>query len=397
MGGPRHGLKAIWPRAISRARRNPSSAVLACLLPVCVLLACLPTTALAVPPTYDARGEWTFTLETTKHKGSCVVVIREVNAGGEFTSQGQCNGSTPGQISGTISGTQIAIKAETQTPAGHATFTSTAGTVESAGSVISASGSLTIGSESEPATLAGTRLKTYLEVQEREAREKKEQEQREKEARERAQKEKEEAEKKAKEKEEQEAAERPAREQREREATEKAAREAQEREATEKAAREKQEHEAAEKQAREKQEQEARAARERQEREAREKSSAVLVGASPVGGSFTRSSVSLSLANANGFAVSGRFTLRLTAATGAGRKSGKKHATGAVALGEASFSISPNGSNVVKVKLTRSGRAALARHKTLPVKATITTQGSGQAPVTKTYSLTLRASAHAGH
>lgn len=398
MGGQPYGFKGICSHAIGRARRSPSGPLLTSLLATCALLACLPATALAVPPTYDVRGEWSFTLESPKHREAATSVFREVSPNGEFSGSSSINGS-PGTFSGKIEGVELSMRGEAHTPLGLATFVSSTGTVENEGNAITTSGTLTIGSEApEAATMKGTKIKTLAEVQARELREEEERIQREKEAREKAQKEKEEAEKAAKEKEEREIAERPAREQREREEAEKAAREKQEREAAEKAARETQAREAAEKQARERQEQEARAARERLEREQREKS-ATLIAASPLGGSFTPSLISLNLTNANGFAVSGHLTLRLLAVTGAGSGSAKtKHKTAkAVALGEGSFSISPKGTGAVKVKLTRGGRAALARRKALPVKVTITTQSSGQAPVTKTYSLTLRASAHAHH
>ena len=206
-------------------------------------------------------------------------------------------------------------------------------------------GTFKIGQAEFPSTLTATRIKTYQQVLERQK-----------------------AEREAKEKQEKEA-----------------------QEAVEKVAREKKE-----------QEQKAKELKESQERKAREEAEKALPKSLPivtitplmpveVGGKLTLShsgTISLDLTNPGGAPEHGH--LKLTLAKGA-KAASTKHSSGGSTLGEASFTIAPHGTEVVKVKLSKSGRAQLTRHKTLRVLLTVTTQASGQADAIKTYSLTLRA------
>ncbi len=310
------------------------------------------------------RGEWSLTIESGPQvvKGTALI-SKEANSKNEFSSSlGVFESVIPGSFSGTLKGSEAAVQIVTQAagPFPESTFTDSkiAVAFTSDSMSMTGTGTVTIGANTAPATLTATRTKTYQEVVKRETEER--------EARE------------AKEKQEREA----------REASERA-----EREASEKAARE-----ASEKQTRE--------AREAAERAAAIKSTppppagnvAALVSVELAGKSLTTSAsglLSLQIANPNAYAISGRVTLVATQSRGAGRPSAKR----ATSLGTASFGISPNGKQVVKLKLSQRGRSELARHKTLHATATIATQASGQTTATKTFSLTLRAAkpAHSKH
>lgn len=300
----------------------------------------------------NVRGEWALTLTVgpqTSH--ATALILQQANQKNEFASRSALfEGVDPGTFSGTLKLTEasVTVTAEAYGPVPASTFTSSTMKVESSGGSmsISGSGSIEAGGQTLPATLAATRTKTYQQVVERE-----------------------EAELKAKERQEKEAIEKLVREH-----AEKVAREAQE------------------------QEQQAKALKEREAREAAEKLAAakiaqgttVLVSALLAAKGLTTSSggtVSLGLTNPNGTTVQGLAKLTLAKAGSPGAKHTSKSST----LGEATFSIAPNGSGVVKVKLSRSGRSMLARLKALHVILTLTTQASGEPSVVKTYSLTLHA------
>jgi hypothetical protein len=193
------------------------------------------------------------------------------------------------------------------------------------------------------------------------------------------------------------------------------------REKAEQEAKEKQEkeaQEAVEKVAREKQEQEQKAkelkeSQERAAREAAEKAAAIqkaqitpitpvnpaLMSALLSGKTLTVSSsgaISLDLTNPNSSSVHGHLKVTLAKA---GKASSIKSTTagGKSTLGEVSFSISGKGTEVVKLKLSRSWRTQLAHSKTLHVLVTLTTQATGQPGLSKVYSLTLRAPSSAHH
>jgi hypothetical protein len=324
------------------------------------------------------RGEWALTFEAGPQvvKGTALVT-NLANSKEEFASSSAVFESViPGTFSGTVMGSEASVTITTQAagpfPGGTFTGTKLAVTVTSNSMTIAGEGTLTPetpANTSFPAMLTATRIRTYQEVtKEREAKEKEEREAKE-------------------------TTEREAREKTEREASEKAAREAkekQDREALE--AKQKTEREANEKAAL--------LAKEKAEREAREAAekaalaNAKLVSAQLPGKALTVSAselLSLQLTNPNPYAVSGHVTL--VAAQSSGKSSASKGAKGKKggSLGSASFTLSPNGEQVVKLKLSQRGRAELARHKTLRVLATVTTQASGKTTTSKTFSLTLHA------
>jgi hypothetical protein len=302
----------------------------------------------------NVRGEWALTVQSGPEvlKGTALI-IEEANAENRFAAASTLfEGFIPGTFSGKLEGAKATVTVTTE-PTGsfpEGKFTSAAIVVTSAGnpSSMTGTGELTLGGPPSPATLTATRIKTHQEVLEREA------------------------------------AELEAREKQEREA-----REAQEK--TEREAREKAEREAQEK-------------RTREAREALEKITKVtplpLPQPSPTallpvllstktltvghGGGL-----SLALKSPNGSAVHGHLKVTLAkAGKGASAKPPAKSST----LGEASFSISADGTEIVKVKLSQSGRAELAHPKTLHVLVAVTTQASGLASASKTYSLTLHVS-----
>lgn len=397
-------------RRLRRWRAIP----LGCLL-AGALLAGLAPAASAAP--YEIRGEWLLTIAPHAHQTlHGTALINKLEENGEFSGTIRLE-SLPGTISGTISGEETSIKAAVKAPQGLVTFVAEKAVVKPSENKVSGSGELYLnGQPVEPATATAVMVKTYKEVQEREAKERQEREEREarekkereerevKEAKERQEREIREA-KEKKEKEEQEIRERPAREQKERELKEQ-----QERELKEKALKEQQEQELKEREAKEKQarEQKERELKEQQERGAREAAEragaggAALLSIEPTGRTLTvsnRGMISLGLANPNSFSAHG--SLKLTITTKASRRaaahaaaSGVKNATLA---GAAAFSISGHATEVVKLHLSRSELAALTHRRTIPVLITITTQGTGQPDTSKTYSLTLRTSAAGRH
>jgi outer membrane biosynthesis protein TonB len=366
----------------TRAMRRMRLTAQVGLLLACVLLAGLPAAASATTP--DVRGEWELTFKaSTESLHGKALVTEAANAKGEFASHSMfLENVIPGTFTGTLEGAMATVKTTTvaygPVPAGE--FNSKTMVVEAGvGSLaLSGSGTLILGGKESSPTLTATRIRTYKQIEEQEARELKERQ-----------------EKEAKEKEAREA----------REAKE--AKEAKERQ-------EKEAHEAAEGTAREKKEREL---KERQEREAREAAEKATAAKTTQGSTTTNTgnplmpvglatktltlghggAISLDLTNPGGSPVHGHLKLTLAKA---GKTSSAKHTTGGgknSTLGEASFSIAGHGTEVVKVKLSRSGRAQLARHKTLHVLVTVTTQASGQPEVTKSYALTLHAPGSAHH
>jgi hypothetical protein len=312
----------------------------------------------------NVRGEWSLTLESLQNSKGTALITKSANANNEFASSSALfEGVVPSSFSGTLpvgKGSNATVKVTTQAygPAPAGEFTSSTMTVESSGASLSmhGTGTLTLPGTSLPATLTATRIKTYAQVlqqQEKEALEK--------------------------------------------EALEREAREAKEK--LEREAREKTEGEAREKAERE--------AREKAEREAAQSH----IGSTPPivsGGSTTTpsppvsvqlaakaftagSALSLRLTNPNAFAVQGHVTLSL--ASGKAAASKKKPTS----LGTASFSISPHGTALVKIALSRSGRAELARRHTLHAIASIATTASGQPSASTSYKITLHAPAAHHH
>jgi hypothetical protein len=301
----------------------------------------------------NVRGEWSLTIEAGPQVAKGVAIIgEEASSENRFASASALfEGIVPSTFSGKLEGGEASVTVTTAAtgPIPASTFTATKIVVTSASNPTSMTGAGTLTAEknSYPATFTATRVKTHQEVLERE--------QQEREAREAVEK-----------------AEREAKEKQEREAKEKQEREAREREAL--AAKE-------------------REVKERQEREAAEKAAAktssngpgnpALVAVRLAGKTFTVSSglLSLQIRNPNPYAISGRVTLLAA-------KSRHKAAK-ASSLGTASFGVAADGEQLVKLKLSQSGRTELAHHKILHALATITTEASGQPATTKTFSLTL--------
>jgi hypothetical protein len=321
----------------------------------------------------NIRGEWSLVVKAGPQTSNGTALIKaEANTKNEFVSSSTLFESiVPGSFSGTLEGSKATVTVTTESygPAPANEFTGEKMTVKSSGSSLSISGTGKLYSNkillTESATLVATRIKTYAEVTTREAKEKLEREAKEK-------------------------AEREAKEKTEREAKEKAERETKEREAKEKAERE----------AREKQE--------REKREAAEKTPPTktppsgngpnpgLVSVQLAGKTLTIGAtglLSLQVTNPNAFAISGRVTLLVAQSPKAGKASAPRGRASkkSRSLGTVSFGISPDGKQLVKLKLSQGGRAELARHKALHVLATVVTQASGQTTTTKTFSLTLRA------
>ena len=297
----------------------------------------------------NIRGEWEITLETGPEKLEGIAfVTEEANSENEFSSsRATFAGVIPGTFSGTLKGSEADITMTTQAvgsfPAG--TFASEAVSVTSAinPTSMTGSGTTTVGGFELPSTFTAKRIKTYHEVQLMEA-------------------------------------------------AERTAKEIQEKEQQEKEAL----------QAKEAQERAAREAKEQLEREAAQKSIAAkttpnpnaLLAVKPVGGAVAVSAagaLSLKLVNPNGAPVHGRWTLGLSGGVGAAAKRTSK----GTKLGSASFEIAAGASKSLKLKLSHAVERLLKRRKTLHGRLTIVTEASGEAPVSKKYSLTLHAQAHA--
>jgi hypothetical protein len=363
----------IGQRGESRARRLGSVSLGALL--ALVLLAGFAGSAYA--SAYDMRGEWSLLLTAAKQPPlPGTVVIAQMKVTGAESSEFSGNalfggpafgGYLPGTFSGTLSGNEAFTTIVTATPGGILTFKTTTATLDPVANSLSGPGIYYLeGKEFETGALTAKRLATYTEVQEKEAKEKAA---REKEAKEKAAKEKEAQEKAAKEK------------------------AAKEKEAQEKAAKEKAAKEA------EKSSQTG-----GQSGNSTPKTPAVQSTTPPPSTTITApallakafaassaGSISLSLTNANSVPIVGNLTLSAAVAATAGNTHYKRVAP--MILGSASFTISAHGTTVVKVKLSRKGRAELTRRKTLHVVMKIVTHAQGQTTsTTKTYSLTLHAS-----
>jgi sRNA-binding protein len=307
----------------------------------------------------NVRGEWALTLESgpATLKG-IALITKEADAENKFTAANALfEGFIPGTFVGTLKGSNTSVTVTTQSAGGFPEGKFTSSTIEvtaaSNPASMTGSGELTFGGPPSSGTLTATRIKTYQQVIEQET-----------------------AEREAKEKQEKEA-----------------------QEAVERAAREKQEKER----------------QEREAREAAEKAAAVkttplplpiVIGNTPLlsvrlatktltaaGGG----AVSFRLTNPNVASVHGRLKLTLKAGKALSAKhkaAGGKSST----LGEVSFSLSGNGTEAVRMKLSKSWGAQLAHSKTLHVLVTLTTQATGEAAgISKTYSLTLRAPGSAHH
>jgi hypothetical protein len=299
----------------------------------------------------NVRGEWEFVLTVGPHTSKAKALIATAaNASNEFASNSLLfEGVVPGAFSGKLEGTAATVKLTNQAagevPAGE--FTSATMTVVSSSNPTSMTGTgkfvipeLHIETVGE---LTATRIHTYAEVQEREA-------------------------------------------------TEKAEREAKEAE------------EALAKQAREAKEareaREAKEAKERLEQEALKKQTTTtqnggggtaLLPAEPSSKALTATGagvLALKLANPNAFAVDGRLTL-IAISTGGSKASVASSRTRRVTLATSSFDIAAHASEIVKLKLSRKGLSELRHHGALRVTLTVSTETSGRASVSGTYTLTL--------
>jgi hypothetical protein len=309
----------------------------------------------------NVRGEWAVTVTTSFSTVHGVARITQAaNAKNEFASSSALvEGADPGSFSGTLEGAKatVTLTAEAIGTLPSSTFASNSIVVESTASSMSMSGSgkLQSGGAEVPATMTATRTKNYQELRALETQERLEREARE------------------------------TKERLEREAREKLEREA--REAREREAREKLEKEEALKLA----------AAQLPATQTGNATGTVTISAQPTSRSLTASasgSLSLGLANPNAFAVQGRLTLLLASSPTSRSAAARRHKPPKKAqavLGKASFTIAANGHLVVKITLSKAGRAALARHRTLAAIARIVTQASGKQSASKSYRLTLHA------
>jgi len=321
----------------------------------------------------NVRGEWAITLEGGgKTVKGTALVTQEATTKNAFASKSAMfeEGFIGGTFGGTLKGAEAEVTITTDEVPGvlpSGTFASTTIAVSSKANPTSMSGTGTFTFNSPsippfPATLTATRIRPYQQIEEQETKE--------------------------------------------REATEKLQQE--ERATAEQKAREQKE-----------QEQKARELKERQEREAREAAekaaaakgsegvktqtvtplvSALLATKTLTVGSS--GSLVLSITNPNAYAVQGHLLL-VASATSTGKASGGKGKAKklAVSFGSASYTISANGHETVKIKLSSAARADLTRNKTLHISSTITTGASGMTSLTKLYTITLHAAkaAHGKH
>jgi outer membrane biosynthesis protein TonB len=359
------------------AGRSPRLLVLGVLL-TCILIAC--SGAVASASTYELRGEWsvkvTCPCSPTPLTGTMLITKMEPN--GEFSGTTLTEGAFRGTVTGTLTSSDDDVSVVVVSE-GPSTFTSTSAMLEPSTNTISGEGYYEGPSFQghPPGEFTYKKIRSLQEIEKAEQ-----------EAKERAAKERELREQETKKKEQE------AKEQE----TIKKEQEAKELEIKE---REKAEKEPQEKAEREKAEKEAKEAKERAEKSSQESKpqgggsttqipallpaelAAKASSASSTGG------LSFSLQNPNGYAISGQLTLTGVVAAKAGKTS---HSGKTTVLGGASFTIPAHGAAVVKLKLSKSARGELSRGKKLHVTARITTNASGQTPIVKTYSLTLKAS-----
>jgi hypothetical protein len=327
----------------------------------------------------NIRGEWQLVVSSAAGTTKGIAIItNEASATNEFTSAGALfEGVLPGSFSGILEHGKatVTIVVPAAGPAPELKFTSTEITTASSASSFSMNGpgTATVGGTPVPdAALVATRIKTYKEVVEQEAKVKAELEAKVKaelEAQAKA-----EFEAKAK-------AEFEAKAKAEFEAKAKAELEAKARAALE---------------AKAKAELEAKAKAELEAKKKAALSKTALASIRLVGKTFTVSAaglLSLQVTNTNPYAISGRITL-VVAPLPKGGKAARAHGSAskkAQPLGTVSFGISPDGKQLVKLELSKGGRTELERHKTLSVLATVLTKASGQTSTTKTLTLTLHA------
>jgi hypothetical protein len=302
----------------------------------------------------NVRGEWSLTLEAGPEKLKGIALIAtSANAKNEFASKSALfEGILGGSFSGTLEGENAKVTVTTEgnqtlsIPPGSFTSETIAVSSKTDPTSMTGTGKFTVGGTEVTGTLTATRIRTYQQIEEQEAKEKAEQEAKLK-------------------------AEQEAKEKAEQEAKVKAEQEAKAK---------------AEQEAKLKAEQEAKAKAEREAREKQEKEGAIalaLVSAEPTAKTLTAGSsgsLALGLTNHNAYAVEGHLTLTAHKA---------KKTT--LSFGDASFTISAKGSETVKIKLSSAARAYLTHHKTLSVSLAVSTSASSGMHSVKTYTITLHA------
>jgi hypothetical protein len=174
---------STWLTRTRAVRRMRWTAPIGLLL-ACVLFVALPAAASATPSNYDMRGEWAFELigKPPNPNGHLLAVITNFEpSSGSYSGSAVLNGELPGSIAGNTSGDSASIEIAVTVP-GEGTYTVKvpAATIEPAANTLSGSGSVfKNGKEIETGTVTGVRVKTYQEVQAREAKEKLEREEQE--------------------------------------------------------------------------------------------------------------------------------------------------------------------------------------------------------------------------
>ncbi len=384
-------------------------AIASALLALLTILSTAATTDAA--PTYDIRGEWTYTIVCACGVSAPGTMrLKQMNfTTGEFTGTTDLDESFPGTASGTVSGSQTSLSLYfPHTSFGESTFTVNAATIETTKNELAGSGTFSNGFSG---TIKAKRVRTLEQVEEEE-----------KEEAERAREAKEKAEKEAKEREIKEAEEKPIREKEEAERHEREAKETQEAKEKQQAKEQQEAKEAKEAQeakevqeAKEKQAKEQQEAKARQEAKEREEKAAKEVpppsGPSPSGPTAPTTKapapaqpntrtlavsgsgvVMLELANPNAFDISGNVAL----AAGA-KSSGATRKRTSTMLAQSSFAIASHATKRVKLRLSHSAATTLADHRSLRVLVEITTRAAGQPSTTKSYSITLQSSSRTRH
>lgn len=314
----------------------------------------------------NVRGEWALVLKSGPQTVNGTARITQVaNASNEFASSSALfEGSVPGTFSGKLEGGKTSVTVVTQAAGQYpeATFTSSTMTLTSNSTSMSMSGSGTVsaGGFSAPATLTATRIKNYAQLKQQEA---------------------------------QEALEREAQARLEREAQEKVEREA----------REKLEAEAAAKKSSTSSTTTSTGSTASTTSTTQATDGGVALAVQLASNKLSINSTGVlpvELANPNTLAVHGKLTLLLPSAKSAGKAASaarKAIPKRGVVLGSASFTIPADGHVTVLVKLSRAGRALLSHRKSLSAIVKILAQADGQASVSTTYKLTLRAPSRSHH
>jgi flagellar biosynthesis GTPase FlhF len=354
--------------------------------------------AASATPAYDIRGEWQYSLTCScgQNAPGTLLLGQEEPSSGAYSGTTVLDGLISGTASGTITGSSLALEIVLPhaPPSGEEfTFTVASGTLESAKNEFSGSGSYGASAGNATGEIKAKRVRTLAQI-----------EQEEEEAAQRAKEAKEKAEKEAKEKAEKEAEEKPLKEKAEAEQHEREAKEKAEKEAKEKQ-QAKEQQEAKERQ-QTKEQQEAKARQEAKEREEKASKEAppgkTTRGSAPLPAKPNTKTlavsnsglVSFELSNLDNYAISGDVTLMAGTGAKASGRSGKHKSP---VLAESPFSLSSYATKVVKLKLSKSATAELARRRSLRLAIRITTRAAGHPPVTKTYNLALHAAGHRRH